>query len=238
MGRTLIIGDVHGCAAELEALLGELAVTAGDRVVFVGDLVARGPDSRGVLARARALGARSVRGNHEERLLAARDARARGEPGPRLGPAHRRVLEELDDEDWAQLESLPLSLDLPEHDVRVVHAGVVPGVPFEEQDPWLLTHIRTIDAEGIPSNRFGGALWGERYDGGPHVVFGHNARLAPQLHPHATGIDTGCVYGGRLTAMVLEDGQKPPAVDERAAVLFGVSAKRTYVDYGGKLRAG
>ncbi len=238
MGRTLIIGNVHGCAAELDALLARLAVGEADRVVFVGDLLARGPDSRGVLAKVRALGARSVLGNHEERLLAARDARSRGEPGPRMGPAHRRVFDELDDDDWALLESLPLSIELPEHELRVVHAGVVPGVPFEEQDPWLLTHIRTIDAEGIPSNRFGGTLWGADYDGGPHVVFGHNARLTPQLHPHATGIDTGCVYGGRLTAMVLEAGQKPPPIEERASVLVNVPAQHTYVDYGGKLRAG
>lgn len=238
MGRTLILGDVHGCVAELDALLEQLSVGAGDQVVFVGDLVARGPDSRGVLGRLRELGARSVVGNHEERLLAARDARSRGEPGPRLGPAHRRVLDELREEDWALLDALPLSIDLPAHDVRVVHAGVVPGVPFDEQDPWLLTHIRTIDAEGIPSHRFGGTPWGARYIGGPHVVFGHNAQRTPQLHPQATGLDTGCVYGGRLTAMVLEEGQKPLPVAERAAMLSSVAAERTYVDYGGKLRAG
>ncbi len=238
MGRTLIVGDVHGCAAELDALLERLAVGADDQLVFVGDLVARGPDSRGVLGRVRSLGARAVVGNHEERLLAARDARSRGQPGPRLSPAHRRVLRELDDEDWAQLESLPLSVDLPGHDLRVVHAGIVPGVPLDEQDPWLVTHIRTIDADGIPSHRFGGALWAEHYVGGPHVVFGHNARKEPQLHPDATGIDTGCVYGGRLTALVLEAGQKPPPVAERADVLYSVPALATYVDYGGKLRVG
>lgn len=238
MGRTLIVGDVHGCAAELDALLERLGVTADDRLVFVGDLVARGPDSRGVLRRVRELGARAVVGNHEERLLAARDARTRGEPGPRLGPAHQRVLDELDDEDWALLDSLPLSLDLPEHEMRVVHAGVVPGVPFDEQDPWLLTHIRTIDRDGIPSHRFGGKPWGTRYVGPPHIVFGHNARRTPQLHPHATGIDTGCVYGGALTALVLEPHQKPPAVESRSDVLVGVPARRAYVDYGGKLAAG
>ena len=238
MGRTLIVGDVHGCAAELDALLEQLAVGDGDQLVFVGDLVARGPDSRRVLQRVRELGARSVIGNHEERLLSARDARSRGQPGPRLGPAHRRVFDELDEADWALLESLPLSIDLPDHDLRVVHAGVVPGVPFDEQDPWLLTHIRTLDAEGIPSHRFGGTPWGASYVGGPHVVFGHNARLAPQLHPDATGLDTGCVYGGRLTALVLGAGEKPPPVAERADALSSVPARQTYVDYGGKLRAG
>jgi hypothetical protein len=90
---TIIIGDVHGCADELSELLGRVGPGAGDQVVFVGDLVARGPDSPGVLRLVRELGARAVRGNHEERLLAARAARRKGEQGPRLGAAHLSVFE-------------------------------------------------------------------------------------------------------------------------------------------------
>ncbi|MDQ2645633.1 MAG: metallophosphoesterase, partial [Myxococcota bacterium] len=75
---TILIGDVHGCAAELSELLERLGPRQGDQVVFVGDLVARGPDSPGVLRLIRELGGRAVRGNHEERLLAARAARRKG----------------------------------------------------------------------------------------------------------------------------------------------------------------
>lgn len=238
MGRSIVVGDVHGCRSELDALLARVAFGTGDRLVMVGDLVARGPDTRGVLALVRKLGGRSVLGNHEERLLAARDARARGERGPRLSPAHAQVLEELDAEDWAMLDALPLHLDLPEHGVRIVHAGVVPDVPFDDQDPWLLTHIRSIDDKGRPSERWGKVPWGALYKGPPHVVFGHNARQGPQIHVHATGLDTGCVYGNQLTALVLEAGRPPPDVTDRRDALVSVAAARVYYDFGQKLRAG
>lgn len=231
MKRTLIIGDVHGCAAELSDLLDRLAFTREDELYFVGDLVARGPDSRGVLRIAREMGAKVTLGNHEQRLLEARRARREGTALPKLGSSHRRLLDELDDTEWAQLEALPLKVDLEPQGVRIVHAGLVPGIPFEAQDPWLVTHIRSISDDGVPSKHWG-PPWGARYTGPPHVVFGHNARQHPQLHPHATGIDTACVYGGELTAFVLADGAEIPPPAARRDVLVSVPARRAYVDYG------
>src|SRR5215472_14519065 len=107
MGRTLIVGDVHGCARELEALLSRLAFTDGDRLIFVGDLVARGPDALGVLSVVRRTKAVFVRGNHEDKLLrwwTGTMAQLRGDAEPPrapaglgappvLGPAHASVAE-------------------------------------------------------------------------------------------------------------------------------------------------
>lgn len=231
MGRTVFIGDVHGCADELEELLGAVAVTQGDRVVCVGDLVARGPDSRRVLRLVREQGLLSVRGNHEQKVIVARKAAARGEP-MRLGSAHQKLLDELTEEEWAQLEALPLSLELPEHQVRVVHAGVAPGVPFEEQQPWTLLHVRSLTSAGGPSDRYSSVSWAESYEGPPHVVFGHNAQAGLQLFAAATGLDTGCIYGGHLSAMVLPEGERPPAPRERRDVIVSVAARARYVEYG------
>jgi hypothetical protein len=69
LARTIFIGDIHGCRDELDLLLGAVALGAGDRVVAVGDLVVRGPDPHGTLALLRSVGAQSVRGNHEDRLI-------------------------------------------------------------------------------------------------------------------------------------------------------------------------
>jgi hypothetical protein len=237
MARSIFIGDVHSCAAELAELLAAVAVTDDDRVYFVGDLLTRGPDPLGVLNLFRSVRGRSALGNHEQRLLAARHARQRGEPGPKLGASHADVALQLSEDDWAVLESFPLWIDLPEHDVRVVHAGVVPGVPFEAQDPWLLTHIRSITEDGKPSEKWG-TLWGSLYRGSPHIVFGHNARQRPQVHPDATGLDTACVYGGALTAMVLPEGMRPPPPDSRLDALVSVRARRAYSDYGRELPGG
>lgn len=229
MARTIVIGDVHGCRRELSRLLERLGPTSTDAVLFVGDLVNRGPDSTGVLRLVRELGAQATLGNHEHRLIAARVSRAQGKPGPRLGSSLERLMSELSEEDWQQIEAMPLKIDAGE--LRVVHAGVVPGLPFEELDATIVTRIRSIDAQGKPSEKWG-TPWGKSYVGPPHVVFGHNARALPQLHPDATGLDTGCVYGGKLTAMVLPAGSRPPPPDVRLDALVSIEAEQVYSDYG------
>lgn len=235
-GRTIIVGDVHGCARELAALLKKLAITDDDHVVMVGDTVVRGPEPHEVLKILRDVGARSVRGNHENRLI-----RFRALHPTKIGtsPAERRLRENvflrrtadrLDEDDWAYVEAMPLWLDLPEHDVRVVHAGVMPGVEIQNQTDRVLMYLRRLDGNGGPSERNeGGELWARRYEGPPHICFGHNALVGLQLAPWATGLDTGCVYGNELTAMVLPRGAKVPRMsDERRACLVSVPAAQAY----------
>ena len=236
--RTIIVGDVHGCRSELEGLLDRVAFTSGDRLVFVGDLVARGPDSLGVLDIARTTGAIVVRGNHEQKLLDWRRARAawmHGEAAakPPLTSMHRDLARSLRPVDWTLLETSPLSFEVPEHGARVVHAGLLPGVPFEAQTPQTLMRIRTVQVPGERSGRARAkpvnVLWGTVYDGPLHVVFGHNASPGLQIHRWATGLDTGCVYGGRLTAMVLANGQRiPRALPARRALLVAEPAARIW----------
>jgi len=220
--RTLIVGDVHGCRDEVEALLEAVGfVPHVDRLVFVGDLVVRGPDPRGTLALARRLDATIVRGNHEQKLLA-------GKAGTtRLGPDHQRVADLLSQEDWRTLAATPLWLDLPEHEAKVVHAGVVPGLDVPSTPHEALLRMRTIDRNGRWSDdRDGGTLWGSLYTGPPHVIFGHNARDEPQFHPWATGIDTGCVYGRRLTGMLLGERESVPRGVAARTKLVSVPAKK------------
>lgn len=199
-----MVGDVHGCAEELGDLLRACAHGPGDDVVFVGDLVAKGPDSRGVLAAFRALGARGVRGNHDAHVLRWVDAVDRSATPPRLGSAHLEVAQALDERDWETLRSLPLWLRLPAYDALVVHGGLVPGAPLERQDPRLLMNLRTLRADGTGSTHAeDGVLWGSGWPGPELVLFGHHARAGLQRHAHAIGLDTGCVYGGRLSACIL-----------------------------------
>jgi hypothetical protein len=228
--RSIFIGDVHGCARELERLLDSVQWSSSDRVYFVGDLVARGPKSPDVLEIFRRIQARGVLGNHEDRLLEARDARRAGRTGPHLSPSHESLMTRLSDEDWALLEMLPLSLDVPEHDVRVVHAGVVPGVPLAKQQRRDLLKMRALEPDGTATSSWRERSWAADYPGPPHVVFGHNALSGVQLHPHATGLDSACVYGGALTALVLPAGARVPPPEARRALLVSVQAAERYVD--------
>lgn len=219
-GRTVFVGDVHGCREELDALLAAVRFSTGDRLVLAGDLVARGPDSRGVLRLVRTLGARAVRGNHEERLLRWHRARGTKEKIP-LGPNHLDLARQLGAEEWALLDGLPLWLDLPEHGVRVLHAGVDPALPFCEQDRETILHVRMV---GQPK-----VLWASRYQGPEHIVFGHHAMVGLQFHPFATGIDTGCVYGNALTGLVLDaDEPMPTSEAERRARLVSIRARHAW----------
>ncbi len=231
MPRTLFIGDVHSCADELAELVERAALVSGDRVVLTGDLLSRGPKPHEVLKLYRELGARAPVGNHEQRLVDAHRARAKREKGPRLSPSHQAIVDELSAEDWQLLEALPLFVDVPEHGVVVAHAGIDPSLPRSKQDPWVVTHVRSIDADGKPSEKWG-RPWGALYQGPEHIVFGHNARKFPQLHAFATGLDTGCVYGGHLTGMLLPDGSPPPPAAERGDCLIAVPARAQYSDYG------
>jgi predicted phosphodiesterase len=227
MRRTLVIGDVHGCSAELQDLLDACAYAEGDRVVFVGDLVAKGPDSRGVLAMVRKLRAQSVRGNHDQAVLRWQDPAMRA-AAPDRGPHHLRLARELSEEDWAVLQGLPLWLRLPELNVLIVHGGVVPGVPLEEHDPELILNMRTLRPDGSGSRRpEDGVLWGSRWPGPERVIFGHHATAGLQVHPHALGLDSGCVYGHGLTAVILPEDR-----------IVTVPSRQAYVPIDGAPRRG
>lgn len=239
-GRTIVVGDVHGCADELEALLDKLALKRGDRLFLVGDLVVRGPSPNRVLQLVREVGGVAVCGNHEWRLLKWRELDSRRPKAkPALAEVDERLLAskmlrstaaDIDDEGWEQLERLPLWVEVPEHELLIVHAGLVPGVRLKKQTERNLLYMRGITSDGKPTEKRGaGVLWGKKYEGPMHVVFGHNARATPQLHPFATGIDTGCVYGGRLTALVLPEARKVPrSVEARRKLLVSVKARRPY----------
>jgi len=224
MKRTVIVGDVHGCREELEQLLAAVSLDKTDNLVFVGDLVARGPDSRGVLDLAIRYRATSVMGNHERHLLEVFDSEKRRGKAVDLSPGYRKLFEELKPAHWAYLHAMPVYWDLPQHEAVVVHAGVLPGVPIAQQDPWVLTHIRSIE-EGRASAHMGECSWATRYTGPPHVVFGHSAQRGLQLIEHATGLDTGCVYGKQLTALLLDAEQRVPTVADRSRALVSVEAR-------------
>ena len=175
--RVYIVGDVHGSRSALERLLARLAPTADDLVVFVGDLVRKGPDSPGVVDLVREDPRLvSVRGNNEQKIV-------RGDKRPAW----------LRDGDRAYFESLPVVLSFA--DALVVHGGVDPSRPLADHAVDELLTMRAPHGNG-----YDGPFWYDSYDGPYRVFFGHTVHDAPLERAHAVGLDTGCVYGGTLTA--------------------------------------
>ncbi len=225
--RTIFVGDVHGCLPELRALVARLAPAADDRLVFVGDLVDRGPDPAGVVAYVRSLGGPCILGNHEEkalRWLRHEDRVATGQQArnPMRPPSETRAAEwrSLTADDRAFLTALPvtLTLDVGGEPWVAVHAGLLPGVPLDEQKTDQILRCRWVDEAGrfVPMRAGsreqppGSFRWAERYDGAHHVVYGHAIMGAePQCDRSQAGferwgIDTGCYAGGHLSALVLD----------------------------------
>jgi len=195
------IGDVHGCSMELSALLARIDAHGPAKVYLVGDLYTKGPDPAGVWDLIRRRKLRAVLGNHDLRLLAALD-------GERRRDAHaHRVVEALDRSDprWRDhLRATPLFRET--RGWTLVHASVHPTGD--------LARTRRKDfvaRRRFPTDRAPAPFWWSVYEGQRRVVFGHDAaRGLIEVHRDGqlllAGLDTGCVYGGRLTAMRLSDG--------------------------------
>jgi hypothetical protein len=201
MGRTIVIGDIHGCFDELQDLLRVVELRTDDRVIAVGDLIAKGPKSREVLdlfIDDKRLS--SVVGNFDRALRQF----WRGEP-IRLTKVQKAAATQLEfkkERYSAYLRSLPFTINLGSH--LVVHAGLRPGVPLKRQMASDLTEMRTMGAN--PSSRKG-LPWYDVYRGKRIVLFGHWPAKAPRVASRAIGLDTACVYGGRLTGYIIELNQ-------------------------------
>jgi serine/threonine protein phosphatase 1 len=222
------IGDIHGRADLLTLLLDKIIADAAQSkdakrrtIVFLGDYIDRGHDSRRVIDMLlgelpQGFDVHFLKGNHEAIMLdfledpsylgqwLANGADATfGSYGMDVAELIRKG---ATPEAWrrAFLASLPeahrkffetLELAVAFGDYLFVHAGVRPGVPLEAQDPHDLVWIR---GPFLRSNKNFGKI----------VVHGHTPRAEPDIRPNRIGIDTGAVFTDRLTALKLEDGSR------------------------------
>lgn len=173
-----VVGDVHGCRGTLERLLETLQPTSDDLVVFVGDLVRKGPDSKGVLDLVKShSNFHSVRGNNEQKFIDG-----------------RKSSDWLTDDNLDYLESLPVLISWD--DVAVVHGGIDHRKPFVEHTRTELLNNRSL----VPDESYERPYWFETRGESPRVFFGHTVLSKAFESEYAVGLDTGCVYGGQLTA--------------------------------------
>lgn len=203
-GRLIAIGDIHGCHQEFADLLQLLKLEPGDQLILLGDLVNRGPDSHRVVELARQHGAISLLGNHERRLLAAR----RNPDKVKVRDNEKPTYAQLDDADWAYLETMPLTHEVPELNMLFVHGGFLPDRPWREQGADIVTEVQVIDSDGRPCKRREApeALpWADYWTGPPFVVYGHTPRADVYKLKWSLCLDTACAMGGQLTAFILPE---------------------------------
>lgn len=235
--RLFIIGDVHGMADELDRLVAELRPASGDRFLFLGDLVDKGPDSLGVLARVRDLFARfpgsfSICGNHEESAIRLHVKASKAGTWNGIAKAEKEPwLSKATAEDFAFLATLPLyARPTANKGTLMVHGGLFPayfdkypGLP-ELSDNWhkgggkqmdrarrflRVRHVHKVTGDMVTMGEESAEThgWADWYDGREGFVFyGHEPQKSgvPRWKSTSMGLDTGAVFGGRLTAAVLD----------------------------------
>jgi serine/threonine protein phosphatase 1 len=205
LDKIFAIGDIHGCIGKLRNLVTLLPLNPRrDTLVFLGDYIDRGPDSKGVIdylldLRQQIENVVFLSGNHEQMFL---NYYLRNEGRElylfnggestiisygRAGLTDGRKMN-VPERHLAFFTSLRTSYETD--DYLFVHAGLKPGVPRQEQDIEDMLWIRHefIDADE---------------DFGKTVVFGHTSLDGPLMGKNKIGIDSGAVYGGKLTAVEL-----------------------------------
>jgi serine/threonine protein phosphatase 1 len=203
--RTLAVGDVHGCSTALDAVLAAVRPAADDLLIFLGDYVDRGPDSRGVIDRLLALRQAhrvvALRGNHELMMWRARADRSEFRMWCSVGgaqtlasygkfPGRAGGLADVPDAHWEFLERT--CMDYYETDTHIfAHAGVDPGAPLAEQSElWLFWEFLNPEAPIA-------------HESGKTLVCGHTSQRSGEVLDLGTTIciDTNIYADGWLTCL-------------------------------------
>ena len=281
--RLIFVGDIHGCADELKHLLKKVDFKEKhDHLIAVGDVISKGPKNVEVLDELMRIGASSVRGNHEDRILELITSSAEYDGLPEFQVESKKgnkkdvaLLKELSKHHLRYLRDMPLMLRIPAlpqaakstskdsspiaEDILVVHAGLVPAIPLDKQDPYFVMNMRSIrwkthaplveakdkkkkskpwhkiwewyndrvfrkkslkdfitwddEVEADVEDEVSQATWydnllpskSKKHWPKPQVVvYGHHSKAGLKISRWSKGLDTGCVKGERLTAMVLD----------------------------------
>ncbi|CBY12957.1 unnamed protein product [Oikopleura dioica] len=231
----VVIGDIHGCFDEFEELLvkikdeiygGRPMEHSTFQLFLVGDLVNKGPKSAEVVKKVRAMvesgSTHVVRGNHEEALL---------EEWSTTNALTRRskysYISKLNSDDRLFLLQLPYTISVPKLEWMIVHAGLDPQKSLEHQEPDYMVRMRNFN-DNKPTHLIEkGEKWVIKWEkeGEFRVIFGHDARRRLQQGNNYLGLDTGVVYGDRLTALV-----RLPNGNEK---FISVPAKKAYEEVKG-----
>jgi len=205
-GRLIAIGDVHGCVHALDKVLEEIGPTADDQLVFLGDLVDQGKETREVLDRILDLQTRTqvtlIEGNHEEMMFAARESEKALRYWENCGGVATlnsyefgAKLDQIPPEHWALLEQ---GLDYYEtEDYIFTHANYAYDVPMDEQLGYQLRWSLFEPAKERP------------HMSGKTVLVGHTEQADAEILDlgFALCIDTACWRYGWLTALDVRSGQ-------------------------------
>ena len=219
----VIYGDIHGCLEELEEI--RKLIPKNSFEISVGDILDKGPYSVETLRYVKKNKIFAVMGNHEYKHIRKYWGR-----NVKLDEDQQKVYPKLEKEDFEFIESMPFFLKL--NHLTILHAGITNWIRLNNPKlniMTLLMFLRDVDENDkflpLNHNNPNAKYWADVYNGHEgFVVYGHNPFREIKKNKFSTGIDTGCVYGNKLTALIIKDTLKPQNYE-----IIQVNAKKEYI---------
>lgn len=209
--RYVIVGDIHGCLNTFQELMRVVKLTPSDTLILLGDLVDRGPSPVETVKHIYELTTTHkvilLRGNHEHKHLITLHYGQRFSNDDEIRSTQNQLSKE--EQEW--LLGGSLFYRNREENFICVHGGIpssmtkLPWPQFNDNKGLSQENARSL----MFLRRENGELWANSYDGRfGFAYFGHQVFDAPKHFNHAIGLDTGAVFGGSLSAAVIESGKK------------------------------
>jgi len=211
MGRLIIYGDIHGCYNGLIALRNKINIQKSDIEICVGDIITKGQNSIKTLQYIQQHNIKSVLGNHEDKIIRYLDHEKLSKNNPiTLDRDEQNIVDKLTVKDIAYLKSLPIYMKF--ENLVIVHAGLQNEMDLNDlskREKQKILRLRYLDREGhfveYGKETDKSVFWSDVYNGNQgFVVYGHQHFKEPRISAHALGLDTGYVYGNKLSASIFE----------------------------------
>lgn len=216
MRKLIIYGDIHGCHDELNQLRQKINPKKDDIEVCVGDVITRGKDSIKTLRYLQVNNIKSTLGNHEDKIIRYLVHQKNLKKNPiKLDEDEQNIINHLNAEDIEYLQNMPLFMQFGK--ITILHGGLQNHQKLDNVSKKLrakILRLRFLDKNhnfvSYGNEDENSIFWADIYDGNQgFVVYGHQCFEEVRVNQHAIGIDTGCAYGGKLTAAIFENTNNP-----------------------------
>lgn len=217
MNKLIIYGDIHGCYVEFISLRNQINPQKDDIEVCVGDIITKGKNSVRTLNFIIKNNIKSIRGNHEDKIIRYLNHKKSNKKNPIvLDNDEQNIIDNLTEKHIQFLENLPLFLRF--ENITIVHGGLQNHMNLDnlsKKDKQKILRLRYLDgnyeflAYGKEDEK--SIFWADLYDGNQgFIVYGHQWFQEIKKSKFAIGIDTGCVYGNQLSAIVFPNIKEYP----------------------------
>lgn len=214
MKRLIVYGDIHGCYNKFISLRKKINPNKNDIEICVGDIITKGKDSIKTIDYIIDNNIKSVLGNHEDKLLRYLEHQKSTKKNPIiLDNDEQNIINNLTSKHIEYLKSLPIFLKYD--DITILHGGIQNNINLDElskRDKQKILRLRYLDKDenflALNKEDENSIFWADIYDGkNGFIVYGHQWFKEVKENKYSIGIDTGCVYGNKLSAISFKDSK-------------------------------